>query len=73
MINELITEDKRVEAAKNDVASKHDFNTFDAYRIFDIDNVGSISATDLKHGLADIGVFASVDDINCFVNRHDRD
>ena len=41
--------------------------------MFDIDGVGSVSGTDLKHGLADIGVFASVDDINCFVNRHDRD
>ena len=72
MINELIKLDKQVEAHKNDVASKHDFNTFDAFRMFDIDGVGSVSATDLKHGFADIGVFASIDDINCFVNRHDR-
>ena len=73
MINELISLDKKVELQKNDTASKHDFNTYDAFRIFDIDGVGSVAAQDLKYGLSDIGVFVSMEDILLFVNRFDRD
>ena len=72
MLNEQLSLDKRVELAKNEVASKHDFNTYDAFKIFDIDGVGSVSANDLRYGLADIGVSASLEDINLFVKRFDK-
>ena len=73
MMNDLIREERQVEQAKGEAASMSDFNMFDAFRIFDVDGVGSITANDLKHGLADVGVHASIDDINCFVARFDRD
>lgn len=73
MLTEQLQLDRDVELKKNDVTSKHDFNTYDAFRIFDIDGVGSISGNDLKHGLADIGVFTNLEDINLFVARNDKD
>ena len=51
---------------------KPDFNTHDAFRIFDIDNLGRVTAIDLSHGLADIGVHVTVDDVNLFIQRYDR-
>ena len=73
MLVEQLNLDRQVEIKKNDAAAKNDFNMYDAFRIFDIDGVGSVSANDLKHGLADIGVFASQEDINLFVTRNDKD
>ena len=66
MINEQVNLDKRAELAKNETVCKPDFNTQDAFRIFDIDNVGSISPTDMQYGLADIGVHVTEDDVNLF-------
>ena len=58
-MNDLIREERHVEQAKGEAASMTDFNMYDAFRIFDIDGIGSVSANDIKHGLADIGVHAS--------------
>jgi hypothetical protein len=33
--------------AKNEAVTKSDFNTFDAFRIFDIDNLGTVTALDM--------------------------
>ena len=58
--------DRQVEMAKNDAVNKPDFNTQDAFRMFDIDNVGSVSSIDMQHGLADIEVHVTADDVNLF-------
>ena len=40
--------DKRVEMAKNETITRGaDFNTFDAFRIFDIDNLGMVTPLDV--------------------------
>ena len=72
MISEQVALDKNVEMAKNETVSCHDFNTYDAFRIFDIDNLGTITALDLQHGLSDIGVHVSTDDIHLFFQRFDK-
>lgn len=43
--------EKDIEAAKIDLALKHDFNTIDAFRLFDRMNLGCITADDLMDGL----------------------
>ena len=39
--------DKQVEQAKNEAILTPDFNTEDAFRIFDIDGLGSVTAADM--------------------------
>ena len=73
MISEQVHLDKNVEMAKNATVTRPDFNTHDAWRIFDIDNIGSITALDLQHGLQDIGVNVTTDDCNLFMQRYDKD
>ena len=73
MLSEQVNLDKNVEIAKNETCTRPDFNTHDAFRIFDIDNLGSITALDLQHGLQDIGVNLSGDDVNLFMQRYDKD
>lgn len=73
MLDEQVSLDHQVELAKQEAVTKSDFNTFDAYRIFDIDNLGVITPLDMKHGLQDIGVHVTQEDVNLFFERHDRD
>ena len=65
--------DKQVEQAKNEAILTPDFNTEDAFRIFDIDGLGSVTAADMQHGLADIGVHVTADDVHLFFQRYDKD
>jgi len=47
MFREQVTLVQQVEMAKNEAVTKADFNTFDAFRIFDIDNLGTVTALDM--------------------------
>ena len=40
--------------------------------MFDMNNMGTVSALDIQYGLADIGVHVSGDDVALFMNRHDK-
>ena len=51
MITEQVGLDKNVEIAKNETCTRPDFNTHDAFRIFDVDNIGTVTALDIQHGL----------------------
>jgi len=73
MISEQVSLNQQVEMAKNEAVTKADFNTFDAFRIFDIDNLGTVTALDMKHGLQDIGVHVTHEDVILFFERHDKD
>lgn len=73
MLSEQVSLDHQVELAKQEAVTKADFNTYDAFRIFDIDNLGVISPMDMLHGLQDIGVHVSQEDVNLFFDRYDRD
>jgi len=65
--------EKNLENAKIGLAMKLDFNLFDAFKIFDQYGHGYLSRTDLKIGLADIGIIASYDEIDLFFKRYDQD
>lgn len=52
---------------------RRDFNLFDAYRIFDTRSTGQISVSDIKLALYDIGLMATYDEVELFVNRYDKD
>ena len=66
MISEQVNFDKNLEMSKNETVMQADFNTYDAFRIFDIDNLGTITPLDLQHGLADIGINVTADDCQLF-------
>lgn len=61
-----------LERAKERLALCHDFNLFDAFRIFDTPARGYIGFTDLKYGLQDIGIFAPEEDLRLFFKRYDK-
>ena len=50
-LKEIIFIQRDIESAKIDLALKQDFNLFDAFRIFDTKNTGSITSQDLVDGL----------------------
>ena len=58
--------------SKNETDAKPDFNSYDAFRMFDIEDLGRATALDMKHGLAVIGVRVTTDDVNIFFERHDK-
>ena len=49
--NAIIFLEKDLEAAKVNLALKHDFNTIDAFRLFDRNNLGCVTPEDLMEGL----------------------
>jgi Ca2+-binding EF-hand superfamily protein len=71
-LREQISFEKELEEAKIQLVSKADFNFFDAFRIFDIDSRGVISISDLKSGLSEIGIFTSIEDLELYVKRYDK-
>ena len=73
MMNEQVQLDREVEMAKTQLASQPDFNTYDAFRMFDIDGRGELNATDIRYGLADIGVTVDPEDARLFVQKYDKD
>jgi Ca2+-binding EF-hand superfamily protein len=50
-----------------------DFNLIDAFRIFDLQGKGWISASEIKEGLEVFNVFANSEDIYFFLKRYDKD
>jgi Ca2+-binding EF-hand superfamily protein len=71
-LREQISLEKELENAKINLVQRHDFNLYDAFRIFDIDARGYITYSDIKMALNDIGVFPSVEDIELFIKRYDK-
>lgn len=72
LLNELVALDRSLERAKQDVIQRPDFNVYDAFRIFDVDGVGSISESEFKYALADIGVHVQAEDIDLFFKRYNK-
>ena len=46
-----------LETAKHNIALKHDFNLYDAFRLFDKYNLGYLTKYDLQDGLAKLGIY----------------
>lgn len=50
--------ERNLERAKIDLSLRTDFNLIDAFRIFDQDGKGWITASELKEGLTNFNIFA---------------
>lgn len=50
-----------------------DFNLFDAFKIFDVKQLGYITLSDIKITLADLGLLATYDEVELFLKRYDKD
>jgi Ca2+-binding EF-hand superfamily protein len=69
---DIIREERDLEAAKINLAKRADFNLFDAFKIFDNTSRGYITITDLREGLAAIGVFPTSSDMELYIKRYDK-
>jgi len=56
MLSEHVALERGIERAKQVLVQHEDFNMWDAFRIFDVDGVGSITSKEFFYGLADIGI-----------------
>lgn len=65
--------ERMLEKAKVDLTLRTDFNLIDAFRVFDTQGKGWISATELKEALTIFNIFAQPDDIQFFIKRYDKD
>jgi EF hand len=73
LFREQLELEKRLERVKIDLSLRTDFNLIDAFRIFDQDGKGWISAVEIKEGLGLMNIFANADDLQLFLARYDKD
>jgi len=71
-LREQISLERELENAKQNLAKQPDFNLFDAFRVFDTPSMGYVTLSELKLKLADIGVFATYDEIDLFFKRYNK-
>lgn len=72
MVNEHISLERGLEKSKQVLVDHPDFNLFDAFRIFDVDGVGSVTAKEFFYGLSDIGVHTQMEDVDLFFKRFNK-
>ena len=72
-LKRIIDIDSEVEKTKHELALKSDFNLFDAFRMFDKYNLGSLYKSDFEEGLNKIGVFGPRSAISLFFKKYDKD
>ena len=70
-LRDLIRAENDIEREKTALATKHDFNLTDAFKIFDTNYCGHICVTELREGLAAIGVFPTSEELDLFITRYD--
>ncbi len=70
-LRDIIALERELESTKVALTNKPDFNLHDAFRIFDVDFRGYISAADVREGLSAIGVFPTSDEVDLFLARYD--
>ncbi len=73
LIKEIVYIEREIESAKIDLALMTDFNIGDAFRMFDVNNLGEVSKQNLTGGLKINLGFTDfhVDDIDRFFNKID--
>ena len=70
-LRDLIRAENDIEREKTQLALKPDFNMTDAFKIFDVNYCGHICVTELREGLAAIGVFPTSEELDLFITRYD--
>ena len=56
-----------------DLSLRTDFNLIDAFRIFDTDGKGWVTASEIKEGLVHFNIFIQPEDISFIMARYDKD
>lgn len=72
IFREIITMERELEFAKQDLALRNDFNPFDAYRFFDRKGKGLITVPEIEEGFGDLGIYPAREDIFLFIRRFDK-
>ena len=70
-LRDLIRTENDIEREKISLGLKPDFNLTDAFKIFDVNYCGNICVTELREGLAAIGVFPTSEELDLFITRYD--
>ena len=70
-LRDMIRVENDIEREKTSLALKPDFNLTDAFKIFDTNYCGNITVTELRDGLAAIGVYPTSEELDLFVSRYD--
>ncbi len=70
---ELISLEKELEQSKINIAQRPDFNIIDAFSIFDPSKRGTLSISEVKDGLAAIGVYPTSEELELVFKRYDVD
>ena len=70
-LREFIRNENEIEREKISLALKPDFNLTDAFKIFDVNYCGNITVSELREGLAAIGVFPTSEELELFITRYD--
>jgi hypothetical protein len=68
---ELLDLESQLEKAKCDNIIKSDFNTEDAFGIFEIDRRGYVTDLDLKYGLNSLDIYPTQEEIALLIKRYD--
>lgn len=71
-LKDLCNQEQELENAKIQLAQKHDFNIRDAFEIFDQPRYGTISVYDIQSGLNAIGIYPTLEEVELFVTRYDK-
>jgi len=72
-LKEQINHDKDLERAKEDLATRADFNLIDTFDLFDCTKKGNVDLYDLKDLFSLFGVTADADELRLIVKRYDSD
>jgi Ca2+-binding EF-hand superfamily protein len=70
-LKELLDIENQIEKAKCDMIIKSDFNTEDAFGIFEIDRRSYITDLDIKYGLNSLDIFPIHEEIALLIKRYD--
>lgn len=73
VFREIINLDKEAELAKQDLATRADFNLLDAFQIFDQKGKITITVPEVEIGFRDLGLYPSKEDVYLFIKRFDKD
>ena len=65
--------ENELEVCKQDLALRPDFNLYDFFKVFDIQNKGVLTSSDMEKGLKLFDVYFSEEELAFIVNKYDKD
>lgn len=63
---------REIESNKNELASKNDFNLIDAFRIFDLKDLGNITASNIEETLRQFSIYGYNQEIYLLIKHYSR-